>query len=287
MCRLPVERRQRILALVAERGTISVSELAKILNVSEMTIRRDTRVLADEGRLLRHHGWVSAIRTTSYEPPYFLRRDEELPDKVCVGRQAALTVQPREMIFLDVGNTTLEMAKHLPEDQNITVVTSFIPIAVVLSQKRGIHVYLLGGTVRPNELSVIGPSVHEALQAFHVHRAFIGVGGITLGRGITDYTIDEVAVKRTVIQTAQHVVVLAHAAKFGRTAPIEVCPFSNVHEVITSEGAPPDMIAALESRGIQVVVARRDGGQAARRGGAGPDSPEGQDWKNVDTYWSR
>jgi DeoR/GlpR family transcriptional regulator of sugar metabolism len=249
------DRDRAILALLDERKVASVAELAALLRVSDMTVRRDINRLAAEGRLMRHHGGAAATRTPSYEPPFFIRHSENTAGKEAVGRAIADRVEPGEMLFLDVGNTTLEVAKHLDPDRNLTVLTNFIPIAVTLAQRKGFHVHLLGGTVREKELSIVGAAVQENLRPFYVDRAIIGVGGVTSDRGLTDYSLDEIAVKRTVINSAQRTIIAADSGKFGRVAPVEVCPLAQVHEIVTSEGAPEETVRALQAKGIRVTVA--------------------------------
>lgn len=249
------DRHRVILEMLRERQVMSVADLARAMDVSEMTVRRDISDLAGRGQVLRYHGGVAATRSSTYEPPFFVRQVENRPGKDAVGRAIAGMVGPGEVIFLDVGNTTLRVAEHLQPSIGITVVTNWVPLAAAVAQRGGFHVHLLGGTVREKELSLIGTTTLENLRTFYVDRAVIGVGGVSLERGLTDYNLDEVAVKRAVLRQAQRVVYAADSGKFGRIAPIEVSPLVAGHQIVTSEGAPGEMIEALEMRGLHVTVA--------------------------------
>jgi DeoR/GlpR family transcriptional regulator of sugar metabolism len=249
------ERHRVILELLRERQVMSVGDLSRTTGVSEMTIRRDIIDLDRRGQVLRYHGGVAATRSSTYEPPFFVRQAENMPGKAAVGRAIAGMIGHGEVIFLDVGNTPLQVAQYLQPGMGITVVTNWMPIAGALSQRGGFHVHLLGGTVREKELSLIGSTTLENLRTFYFDRAIIGLGGVSLERGLTDYHLDEVAVKRAVLRQAQRVIYAADSGKFGRTAPIEVSPLVPGHHIVTSQGAPADLATTLEMRGLQVTVA--------------------------------
>ena len=131
---LPAERRKYILELVEERNSISVSELCRILSVSDMTVRRDLRSLSRDGLLERVHGGALSRRGRSYEPPFVSRTSEHLEEKQIIGRRAATLVQEGDTVALDVGTTTLEVSKALFETNNLTVITASLHIANVLRE---------------------------------------------------------------------------------------------------------------------------------------------------------
>lgn len=151
------ERQKIILQIIAEQGAVTVAELCRRFGVSDMTIRRDFTTLEQASLLRRIHGGAVSARGRSYEPPV-LARVHEMPEaKRAIGRLAASLVHEGDSIALDIGTTTLELARHLIGLHDITVLTNALPIANLLTDQPNIRLMLCGGVVRPGERSLIGP----------------------------------------------------------------------------------------------------------------------------------
>jgi DeoR/GlpR family transcriptional regulator of sugar metabolism len=256
---LQAERRSEILEILREEGRVTVPELCERFHVSEMTIRRDLRDLDREGMLRRVHGGAIYSLGRSYEPPYQLRSTDSTEAKQAIGRAAAEMIFDGDSIALDIGTTTIEIARSICDKRNLTIVTAGLPIAFeiasTLSLNSDVRLILTGGIVRPGELSMIGHLAHHVYREFHVDKAFIGIGGLTLEAGLTEYNLEDALVKRPLLGSANQVIVVADGSKFGRTTFVTVGPLSAVDMVITDETAPNDMVQALQDMGIQVIVA--------------------------------
>jgi DeoR/GlpR family transcriptional regulator of sugar metabolism len=252
---LTAERRQRIVEVVETRRSVSVSELCEMMEVSDMTIRRDLKVLSDEGMLDRVHGGALACDGSPKELPYLVRATENIKPKATIGRRAAELITEGSSIALDIGTTTLELAKAMVRVPNLTVVTASLPVAEVLKNSLNIRLILTGGLLRFEEFSLVGEFAERTFRDFQVDRAFVGVGGIDLNRGLTDYDQADIQVKKELISNSDQVTVLADSSKFDCSYPKVFALFSQVDTLITDRDAPPEGLELLTSMGIEVVLA--------------------------------
>ncbi len=255
---LQAERRRIILNLVRENGEVSIANICNRFGVTEMTARRDLSALDRDGLLRRVHGGAVSALGRSYEPPYLLRSTVNLEAKRRIAAKAAELVADGESLALDVGTTTLEIVRQLQTKRNLTILASSLPIAneVVshLSLENNVRLILTGGIVRAGELSMIGHIAESACSELHVDKAFIGIGGLSLEDGLTEYNLEDALVKRALLKTALRKIVLADGSKLGRTAFATVAPLSSVDTLITDPSAPEEVIQGLTRRKIQVIV---------------------------------
>ncbi len=253
------ERQRRILELIDQNGQVSVAEIGDLFGVSEMTARRDLGDLERDGRLRRVHGGAMSSLGRSYEPPYQLRTTESQTLKQAIGRAAAQMVDDGDSLAFDVGTTTLEIVRALSGKRNLTIVTASLPIAneVVarFSLDTDVRLILTGGIVRGGELSMVGEFAMRMYSDLHVDKAFVGVGGISLKEGLTEYNLEDALVKRTLIQSAQKAIAVADSTKFDRTTFASVAPVSALHAIVTDADAPGEMVDSLRHMGIEVVIA--------------------------------
>lgn len=253
------QRRRQILEQISQNGQITVADIIGMFQVSEMTARRDLADLAREGLLRRVHGGATINLGRSYEPPYPLRTTEQINSKQAIGRAAAALIQDGDSIAIDVGTTTLEIARALTGKCNLTIVTASLPVAneIVSRYALGTEIRLLltGGIVRPGELSMVGEFASHAYDHLHVDKAFIGIGGISLQHGLTEFNLDDALVKRAMIATASQVIVVADSTKFGRTSFVHVAPLAAVKTMVTDRHADLPTIKQLRDRGIEVIIA--------------------------------
>ena len=251
------DRREQILTLLKKDGSVKVVDLVKRFGVSIETIRRDLEALEMEGFLRRVYGGAVRESRRSEETLLQERMVQNAAEKERIGKAAAAFVQDGDVIGIDVGTTTLEIARALLQrDLRIIVITNSIQIAATLSASEKIEVILIGGRVRHGELSVGGHMLTEAnMRLFQTDKLFLGVGGITDKFGITDFREEETAFRRIGIERTKEVYALADHSKFGVTAMYHVCDADRIHTVVTDAGTGRDMISALRMKGAQVVIA--------------------------------
>jgi DeoR/GlpR family transcriptional regulator of sugar metabolism len=261
---LPEERHRKILDVIAEEGRITVAQICEMFSVSEMTARRDLRILDRQGLLRRVHGGAVSSLGRSYEPPYNLRVTQAVEVKQAIGRKAAEMVIEGDSIALDVGTTTLEIARALKDKHNLTIITASLTIANEIASQfslgSDVRLILTGGILREREFSMIGHIAERAYRDLHVDKAFIGIGGLDLKEGLTEYNLEDALVKRPLLQSARKRIVVAEGSKLGRITFATIGPLSAIQTLITDRSAPEDITAELENMGIQVLVGEVDSG---------------------------
>ncbi len=257
------ERRKTICDFLKTHKVLSVEYLSSLLGSSAMTIRRDLNCLANQGMVQRVHGGAAVVRSEVDEPPYTIREREMKLEKQRIGLAAASLIGEREMIIVDIGSTLLYLVRNLPLDKDITVVSNWLPVMLELNRKGPFKTIFLGGEVNFGELSVTGGYTEEMLQNFNADKLFLGVAGVSPEFGLTDYHTEEIQVKRQMIKCAKKVIVLADHSKFGRVAPLKTAGLGSVHQIITDDGITEADRRAIESFGVEVIVAGASGEREA------------------------
>jgi DeoR/GlpR family transcriptional regulator of sugar metabolism len=256
------ERRRTICELLKSHKVLTVERLSKLLGASPMTIRRDLELLGSQGFIQRIHGGAAVRRSEDDEPPYTIREREMQLEKQGIGLKAASLVGEREVILIDIGSTLLSLIRSLPLDREITVVTHWMPVVLEMRRRAASKIIFLGGEVNFGELSTTGGYTEEMLENFHADKLFLGVAGVSPEFGLTDYNTGEIQVKRQMIKCATKVIVLADHSKFGRVAPLKVANLGSVHQIVTDDGIAEADRRAVESVGVEVLVAGRPGQHA-------------------------
>jgi DeoR/GlpR family transcriptional regulator of sugar metabolism len=255
--RQPGPRQTRILELLASRGFLTVREVAEATGVSEITARRDLVELEERRALKRTHGGAMTMRDgqveifDASEPTFDARRRRNSKAKVAIARAAAQLVKPGSTIALDVGTSTLELARCLAEVGEIKIVTNNLRAASLLADSPH-AVYVPGGRVRGKELSVYGSVTADQIRAYWFDIAFIGVSGVTEA-GLFDYSPEDTEIKRIYMERAKRVVVLCDAQKFGHHSMVQVAPLSAFHVLVTDEAPQPSLAAALASAEVELL----------------------------------
>jgi DeoR/GlpR family transcriptional regulator of sugar metabolism len=248
-------RRAFILGEIETRGSVSVANLAERLAVSEMTIRRDLTGLKKEGLVRRVHGGAVSARGRGFEPPLLLRINEHIEAKRRIGARAAELVADGDSIALDVGTTSLEVARNLLGRRNLTLITPNLHIANLFLNQVDNRLIVPGGILRPGEASLTGNLTQYAFQQLFIDRLFLGVGGIEAEVGLTEYNWEDALVKQAMIRSAKEVILVADASKFGRVVFAAVAPLDAIHILVTDQFPPPPLATCLKEAGVIVHVA--------------------------------
>jgi len=251
------ERQEQIAQMVADAGRVRVMDLAARFDVSPVTIRKDLLVLEGEARLVRTHGGAIAPRAGSRpEPAFEVRERLQRDEKWRIGAAAAALVEDGDSIVFDASTTALYVARHLKQRttwHQLTVVTNSIRIALELAGHPGVTVLMLGGRVRAEALSVVGPLGDAVFRLVNVQKAFVGAVGLTLEVGLSDAMEEEAQIKRSMVAAAREVYALVDHTKWGRTASATFCRPDRLTAIITDEDAPAEMVAVLEGMGVAVT----------------------------------
>ncbi len=167
-----------------------------------MTIRRDLEALEERGVARRVRGGAISTVSRSYEPPLAARSQEAREAKALIASAAAAFVEYGETAILDVGSTTLALARALRDRGGLTILTPSVNAALELANEPTTRVILTGGIVRPGELSLVGDLAEEAFRRLNCDVLFLGVGGIDAVKGLTEYNLDDTRVKRAALGAA-------------------------------------------------------------------------------------
>jgi len=249
------ERRRYIAERITSVGEIEFASLADEFGVSEMTIRRDIEVLEEQGLLRRVVGGAISIHGTAQEPSFHARASVATKAKERIARAIVDLLVPGETVLLDSGSTVLSVAREISRGElPVTVVTPSTLVGIELSGAPATTVYLLGGELRPEELSVIGPDTVAAVGRFNCDTFVMGVAGVDMVGGISDYHFDEAHVKEAGMRAASRVIVAADQSKLGRATFAKICPLADVTILVTD--APDDHATVLEAirQGVRVVT---------------------------------
>ncbi len=251
---LSVERQQTIVDLVDKNDSIQVADLVKLFDVSEMTIRRDLDILERKGLLRRVHGGAVSSHGRSYEPPFLLRSTDHSEEKQRIGKAAADLIKKGDSVMLDVGTTTLEIARHLYAHQNLTIITPCFQIAALLAEHPGIRLILTGGILRRSELSMVGHLAERTIQEFYVDKLFVGAGGVDIVTGFTEFNLEDTLVKQAMLRQAKDITAVVDSSKFGQVALTAIAPLKAVNRIITDSGLEPKMADRIREMGIEIVL---------------------------------
>lgn len=250
---LTEERRRYIVDILRRDGKVMASDLSSRLDVSEDTIRRDLRELAKAGLLQRVYGG-GLVRSPS-DPRYAVRQQESPAAKVAIAEAAARLIQPRQVVILDAGTTTLQIARHLPLDFSATVITNGPPIAMALTEHHEIEVIMVGGELSKSSLATTGAAAIQSFNAIHADLCFLGVAGIHPDAGVSILVHEETFVKRAMIRGAAEVVAVTAGDKLGTVAPYSVGPVSILTRIVTERDVPGDVLQPYRQSGISIVLA--------------------------------
>ncbi|OLP61625.1 DeoR family transcriptional regulator [Xaviernesmea oryzae] len=257
-------RQAAIISELNRAGSVTVSDLAQQLAVSEMTVRRDLVELEKDARLIRTHGGAvkpdraPPIATTDNfdgeEPAFEARLARNATLKRRIAATAAELAGGARSIALDVGTTTYFLAEALTPRPQAKIFTNSIRSAGLLSG-RGIETYLAGGRIRSEEMSTSGPSAVSQFETLWFDIAFVGISGLTAD-GIYDYSFEETDMKRVYLTRTSRRVVLCDSTKFNRMSLVLVGGLPDFNTLVCDEAPAGDLQAALKRAGVEIVVAR-------------------------------
>jgi DeoR/GlpR family transcriptional regulator of sugar metabolism len=250
---LTKQRKQLILKKLKRDGQVIAKEVSQELGLSEDTIRRDLRELAHEGLLQRVHG--GALPASPAVVNFAGREQLASKAKVAIGRAAAGMVQRDQVVILDGGTTTRELARHLPHDLRATVVTHSPTIAMELVEHPSVEVVLIGGRLFKHSVVAVGAAAIEAISLIRADTFFMGVTGIHPEAGLSTGDLEEAHVKRALSAAAADTIVLVSAEKINAASPYIIAPVTEASGIIVERSVSKDATEAYEKMGITVTRA--------------------------------
>lgn len=248
------ERHSEIMDNLLKQGSILVTELANIMQVSSVTIRKDLTNLEKEGKLYRSHGRAILINPFTNNRTVTEKEKLNMDEKQLIGIEAAKLITPNDSIVLASGTTIHALARNITPESRLTVVTASLQVAEVLAPLDNVELIQLGGIVRHTSLSVVGKYAEMILSGFSFSKLYLGVDGIDLEFGISTTDMREAEINRTMIQTAQKTIVLADSTKFGRRGFAKISNIEDVDMIITDNRLPMATRQQVEAMGIDLMI---------------------------------
>src|SRR5205823_4255288 len=245
---------QEVLRLLETRDSVQVTELAEAFSVSEVTVRSDLTVLAEQGLVARIRGGVRAPQQGQSEVGFDLRLRLEVEGKRAIARTAAAMVDEGEAVAIDASTTGYYLALELRAKRELVVVTNGLLVATALADAPGITVLVTGGLLRLSAMSLVGDLGADVLRSTRINKGFLGARGLSLERGLMDLNPDEVRIKQEMADACEQVFGIFDGTKWHRSALLAFVATENLAGIITDSSAPPSEVNAWRAFGVDVVV---------------------------------
>ena len=247
------DRQVGLIRLLQKTEPISIHELSKASGLSQSTLRRELHQLVEEGLVKVNVGQVTLLASAE-EMPFAFRKMVNIDLKRKIARAALELIHNGETIFIAGGTTTLELARLLPGERRLTVITNTLRVANLLVDVQGIDLVMLGGAVRSGEQTLHGHLTEWGVHQFRADKLIYGTEAISLQHGITHSQLIEVSTDRALASAATQVMVLADHTKFGKVAPAFVFSLDKVHVLVSDQNLPHETVETLQSKGIQIIL---------------------------------
>lgn len=250
-------RRQRISAMLNEQGSVQVLPLSDMFGVSTQTIRKDLFYLEERGIATRSYGGaiLSSAISIMAEAAVEIKRSIHTTEKERIGRRAAAMVMPGDSIVLDSGTTTALIARHLPDSEDITVVTNDFGVLSELVAKSRIKIVMLGGGLRRKNMAFYGAQTEVAMSGLFVDKLFLGVDGYDMEKGITTHYESEALLNRMMANMARQVIAVTDSSKFGRMCLHKIIGINELDSLITDKAADQSIVHGTQALDVDVILA--------------------------------
>lgn len=243
--------------MLKTRGSVQVVTLSEQFSVSMQTIRKDLHYLEEYGVAKRAYGGAISADMVSgtVEPPIEAKQTSHIAQKERIGKLAASMIQPGDSIMLDSGTTALQIARFLPDEEDITVVTNDFGVLNALTHKQKIKIVMLGGELRRKNMAFYGAQTVSAMDELLLDKLFLGVDGFDIERGITTHHEPEAQLNRKMVAAARQVIAVTDSSKFGRVCLHRIIDISDIDALVTDAEAPDFLKEAAERLDFKLIVA--------------------------------
>ncbi len=235
---------------------VSIRELTKKFEVSEMTIRRDLILLSTENLVDLIPGGAILKRPEDNESRYLVTNEESVRtiEKLKIGQRAVSLIEPNETIILDIGTTTEYLAKYLREDAPITVLCYTLNTLVEVYKKKNCSIIFAGGYYHPQTMAFESSEGIELIKRTRADKAFVSAAGIHNELGITTVYPHELQAKKAILSSAKSRILVVDSSKFGQTKSVYFAEMSSFQTVITDTGIPDDYARFIRDLGVDLIL---------------------------------
>jgi DeoR/GlpR family transcriptional regulator of sugar metabolism len=256
---LKPERQESIVNEVVYRGSVTVAELAKQLNVSEITIRRDLDELAKSGVINRVRGGAMHRSPKGPEPPVVQRELAQLEEKTAIGQAAISLIDDGDVIAILSGSTPIELVRSIKRRnwENLLVITNGIMMVQELLHNPGVQIAVIGGAINQDEMGTFGVMAVDMVKNIHLHKLFTGCRGIdpVIGTSNDMNAEAEVALVQALAMNSDQVIVMADHTKLGHRFLLTTIWIEDVDVLVTDNKAPESMLERFHNEDVKVIIA--------------------------------
>jgi DeoR family transcriptional regulator, glycerol-3-phosphate regulon repressor len=252
-----VVRHAQIIALVRQRGFVTIEMLAKQFGVTVQTIRRDLTQLSEEGKVSRFHGGAG-LPSSVENIDYSTRKILNLNHKKRIARLVASHIPAHSSLFINIGTTTEAVARELLQHEDLRFITNNLNVALLLSANPAFNVVVAGGSVRNRDGGIVGQSANDMIGQFRVDFAVIGISGIDVDGTLLDYDPDEVRAAQAIIHNARQVFLVADHTKFTRRPMVRAGSITEVSALFTDQPPPESIQELMDTHGVKLYVANEN-----------------------------
>ncbi len=248
------DRHAQLIELLKRRGYCSVVEMSQLLDVSQMTIRRDLHILHEKQIVEVTYGGARFIASKQSEPDFDIRTHEHLAEKQAIGKLAAkLFIEERDVIGIDSGSTTLEIVRNLPNIP-LTIVTHSLAAANVVAQNRRYSLIMLGGVLQHEANCLCGPQAIAALHTLYINKLFLSTSGLLPSDGLSCNNLPDAEVKQALISSARQTILCMDSSKVGRAFLARFATLNAIDILITDNGISNESREAIEQQQVQILT---------------------------------
>jgi DeoR/GlpR family transcriptional regulator of sugar metabolism len=257
---VPEKRRLEIKKIIAKNNSISVINLSKLFNVSEITIRRDLQKLEKDGFLDKVHGGAIARSfIPEYDPVYLEDIKLNKDKKENIAKEAAKEINNGDAVIIESGTTCLELVYNLKDKRNLAIFAASVPIAYELWKvslnRNDLEINICGGLIEAKSNTLIGSQATQFFQNIDADIAFIGAVAISIDKGnLTTHSQMDADVIRSIVNNSKRKILLADSSKFKKKAHISILPLTMFDKIITDVGIDKEVAAKIRNLGIELKV---------------------------------
>jgi len=248
------DRHAQLIGLLKQRGYCSVVEMSQLLNVSQMTIRRDLHMLHEKQIAEVTHGGARFSASKRIEPDFDIRTHEHLAEKQAIGKLAVERfIEEGDVVGIDSGSTTLEIVRNLPNIP-LTIVTHSLAAANVVAQNKRYSLIVLGGILQHEANCLCGPQAIAALQTLYINKLFLSTSGLVAPDGLSCNNLADAEVKQALISSSRQTILCMDSSKVGRAYLARFATLNDIDTLITDNGISDESREAIERQQIRIIT---------------------------------
>lgn len=251
---IKTQRQQSLLDLLKMNNAMSVSELAKKLGMSMMTIRRDLEYFEQNGIIEKVHGGAVLLKNDNEQPSFQERVVEYSVEKYKIGKEAAKLIKKGDIVVFDSGTTPLAIIENIPDNLEFTAITTGLITAIDLCNKPKVNVVSIGGNVHSSSFTSINYLAVDMIKRFNADMAFISTKAFSMPGGTYESLLPLIEIKRAIVSVSKKVILVADHSKFENKSLSLSIPLENIHTIITDDKTPEFVVKDLENVGKEIIV---------------------------------